>query len=226
MKQILFSLQWLQEACTGLYYDAEKLRQHANSIEAMAQAWLKVPVALMSTGQQLIAALDIIERLLPSRLSEAKRLESALRMRQHSIQKHYSECNLERDSEQYDIEDRAAFFGKLEKPRFAERFADVMIAHAQAAMGNKTIDNYLLASVTLTTIEAKSMVEVCGEDPTVLLVDNLFFKEKLLTEEKSATVEKCDKNAKLYAVDPQKTEKTADKNEEILMRNSKQKNKS
>lgn len=182
MKHILFSLQWLKEASTTQGYDAEQLRRHANSIEAMAQAWLNVPVGLMSTGQQLIAALNIIEHLCAARHSTTARLETMIRQRQSLIQKQYSECRLERDSEQYDIEDRAVFFGEVMKPLHTSSYSNVMIVNARAATRDETIDNYLAASSALIFIEAKSMAEVCSNDPLILLGDISFFTEKLANE--------------------------------------------
>lgn len=178
MKKIISSLQWLKDANTTTHPDTEQLRQHANSIESMVQAWLNAPVKLMSTGQQLVAALNIIERLCPDRCSNATRLEEALRRCQHAIQQQYAECRLEHDADQYDIEDRAAFFGEVKKPCHPNLYAEVMIANARAATGDETINSYLAAAEALATIEAKSMAEACESDPLVLADDTAFFKEK------------------------------------------------
>lgn len=177
MKKNILSLEWLKDVSSTLLYNEEELRRHANSIEAMAHAWLNVPVAMMSTGQKLIAALNIIERLSPDR--RTIHLETAIRSRQHDIQQQYAECRLERDSQNFEIENRAAFFGNVKKPRRSDVYSEVVIANARAATGNDTIDSYIAASESLETIEAKSMIEFCKIDPLALSDDVDFFSEKI-----------------------------------------------
>lgn len=211
MEKIISSLEWLKEANTALHHDAEELRLHANSIESMAQAWLDSPVALMSTGQQLIAALNIIERLSPERRAEATRLEEALRRKQHAIQLQYADCRLEREAGQYDIEDRAAFFGEVKKPLRADLYAEIMIANARAAMGDEMIDNYIDAHEALLSIEAKHMAEVLENDPLVLANDVAFFAgEQVVSEAPVKDVEEKVVEKRPKNIRKQKTEDIAE----------------